>query len=492
MSIVVEQVGFRYPGRAGWALEGVDWQVDEGELALVTGPSGAGKSTLLRCVNGLIPHFSGGELRGRVVVEGLDTREHGPRALSRRVGFVFQDPDAQHVASTVEDELAFGMEQHGIDRRIMRERMERTLERLSLGHLRGRGIATLSGGERQRVAIGAAIAVEPRIVVLDEPLSQLDPDSVEEALAAIRSLIEEGMTVVVAEHRLGRLIGMSGQVREVVGVEGGGWRVEGATGSGFVGEKGEPGEGSFSPIVSVGNPGAREGLPNRSGSVLGATVRVVKADLGIGKRVILGGVDLELGPGEVLALVGANGSGKTTLLRSVLGALPPLRGRVEVETGGGAVAYLPQRPGAVLFNETVREEIAFTRRVNPSAPDAGWLVGVLELGPLLDRDPRDLSAGERERAALCAVLAANPSLALLDEPTRGMDERRKRILGDLLRALAAAGMTVVVATHDAELVDRAATRVVRIVDGRVTSDGGIAAVVASNEEAGIEVLDSRP
>lgn len=242
----------------------------------------------------------------------------------------------------------------------------------------------------------------------------------------------------------------------------------------------------------LGGKEALEGIPYRDGRLRGAEIRVQGADLGIGRRVILADVDLDIGPGEVVALVGANGSGKTTLLRSLLGALQPLRGRVFVETGEGGIAYLPQRPGAVLFNETVREEIAFTRRVNPKAPDPAWLVDVLELGPLLDRDPRDLSAGERERAALGAVLAAGPALALLDEPTRGMDARRKAILAEVLRGLGRAGTTVVVATHDADLVAMAATRVVRLEDGRVVSEAAGTDAEGAAEGAQNPVLDSRP
>ena len=457
MTVAFERVGFRYPDRDEWALTDETWSVGEGELALVTGPSGSGKSTLLRCVNGLVPHFSGGELRGRVMVAGLDTREHGPRRMSRTVGFVFQDPDAQHVAPTVEDELAFGMEQHGWPREKMVQRIERTLDQLSLRHLRGRSIATLSGGERQRVAIGAAVAVEPRILVLDEPLSQLDRESIDEVINTIRALHEDGMTVVVAEHRVDRLIGMAGRVRQM------GERVGGIS-FGATGSEGQE-------TGSAADHGALEGFsPTYGGSVAGAKVRVKNADLGIGKRVVLTGVSVEIGSGEVVALVGANGSGKTTLLRSLLGALPPLSGLVEIETGGKGVAYLPQRAGSVLFNETVGGEIAFTRRVNPAAPDPAWLVDALELEPLIDFDPRDLSAGERERAALAAVLAASPALALLDEPTRGMDWRRKVILARMLRRLAGAGATVVVATHDADLVARAATRVVRLEAGRVVEE----------------------
>lgn len=476
MTVSFEQAGFRYPGRREWAVSDVTWTVGNGELALVAGPSGSGKSTLLRCINGLVPHFSGGELQGRVLVDGLDTREHGPRSLSRTVGFVFQDPDAQHVTPTVEDELAFGMEQHGLPAATMRSRVDHTLDRLSLHHLRGRAIVTLSGGERQRIAIGAAIAAKPRVLVLDEPLSQLDPVSADEVIAAIRSLNDDGMTVVVAEHRLDRLMPIADQVRWVEPVV--------------------PARDSVQDLaaaaLSKATTGAREGLSYTDRRISGATVRVMNADLGIGRRTILPTVDLEIGPGEVVALVGPNGSGKTTLLRSLLGTLPALRGRVVVDLGGRGVAYLPQRPGAVLFNETVHDEIAFTRRVNPVAPDAAWLVELLELGPLLDRDPRDLSAGERERAALCAVLSASPALALLDEPTRGMDARRKEILAGLLRGLARVGTTVVVATHDAGLVAQIATRVIHLGGGQVVSTAPQPGVDTRTEKLENSVLDSRP
>ncbi|HET8521594.1 MAG TPA: ABC transporter ATP-binding protein, partial [Thermomicrobiales bacterium] len=204
--IQFEDVRYAYPDAMAPILDGVDWRVEEGEFVLVVGASGSGKSTLLRCINGLVPHFAGGRFGGAVTVRGYDTRRHGPRVLSRAVGFVFQDPEAQMVTGRVEDEIAFGMEQLGVPPITMRKRVEEMLDLLGLAQLRHRETATLSGGERQRVAIAAALALQPRVLVLDEPTSQLDPRGAEDVLAALARLNEDlGLTVVLAEHRLERV-----------------------------------------------------------------------------------------------------------------------------------------------------------------------------------------------------------------------------------------------------------------------------------------------
>ncbi len=198
---------YRYPERDTPALRELNWTVAPGEFVTVTGPSGSGKSTLLRCLNGLTPHFSGGTFDGVVTVAGHDTRHYSPRVLARLTGFVFQDPEAQFVAGRVDDELAFGMEQLGVPPVTMRKRVEEVLDLLGIAALRDREIATLSGGERQRVAVAAALALQPSILALDEPTSQLDPWGAEEVLAALTRLNEDlGLTVVLAEHRLERVV----------------------------------------------------------------------------------------------------------------------------------------------------------------------------------------------------------------------------------------------------------------------------------------------
>jgi energy-coupling factor transport system ATP-binding protein len=493
----LERVSFRYPDRDEPVLRDVDWTVPEGAYVLVAGASGSGKSTLLRCLNGLVPHFSGGRFGGSVSVRGLDTRIYGPRSLSRTVGFVFQDPESQLVTNRVEDELAFGMEQLGVPPLTMRKRVEEVLDLLGIAALRYRDPATLSGGERQRVAVAAALAIQPRLLVLDEPTSQLDPWGAEDVLTALTHLNEDlGLTVVLAEHRLERVIGHADRLRIL--------------------DRGEVLEGTPREVLSTCDPALTPPIV-RLGRTLGWTplpltikegrakvatdvrqprspeplaprpdappvVELRRVSAAYGKRAVLNEIDLEVRPGELVALMGRNGSGKTTLLRSIIGFHRPAFGRVVIAGRDATrtdpaelaadVGYLPQRPTSLLFRETVREELAFTLK-NHRRPglDPDQLLAELELGHLADRHPRDLSAGEQERVALAAILVAAPRVLLLDEPTRGMDYLRKQTLARLLHRLRDSGTAILVATHDVELVAALATRVVLLGDGEIVADG---------------------
>ena len=221
VEVAFDGVSFAYAGAGRVVLRDVDWRIEEGDFVVLAGPSGSGKSTMLRCLNGLVPHFSGGRFGGSVTVRGLDTRRCGPRVLSAQVGFVFQEPEAQRVAAIVEDELAFGMEQLGVAPVTMRKRVEEVLDLLGIAALRGRDLGTLSGGERQRVAVAAALTLQPRVLVLDEPTSQLDPWGAEDVVTALDRLNGDlGLTIVLAEHRLERVIGVADRMRALDG-EGG-------------------------------------------------------------------------------------------------------------------------------------------------------------------------------------------------------------------------------------------------------------------------------
>jgi energy-coupling factor transport system ATP-binding protein len=504
-------VTYRYPEAMADALRGFDWQVAPGDFVLIAGRSGSGKSTLLRCLNGLAPHFYGGRFGGRVEVAGRDAVANGPAGMSDAVGFVFQDPEAQAVLPTVEEELAFGLENLGAPPPIMRRRVEEALDLLGIAHLRHREISTLSGGERQRVAVASVMALQPPVLALDEPTSQLDPLGAEEVLSALHRLNSElGVTIALAEHRLERVIGhadrllylpgpgqpaIDGPVRETLRalplgpplVELG-RRLEWEPLPLTIREgrrlavNHRPPALKPRPAVPAGDPPALE--------LRGVSFAYGDSRTGARRRPVLREISLRVEPGELVALMGRNGAGKSTLLRLVMGLLRAERGGVRVagrEVGRAETAeiarlagYVPQQPALLLFADSVRAELEFTRRHHPDAPPAGPVLAALDLADLAERYPRDLSVGEQQRTALAAILAAGPRLLLLDEPTRGMDYAHKADLARYLAALMAAGVAVVLATHDVELVARCADRVVILGDGELIADGPPRAVLAGS------------
>jgi energy-coupling factor transport system ATP-binding protein len=492
--IEFEDVSVSYPGTDHPALAHVDLRVAEGEMCLVMGRTGSGKSTLLRAVNGLVPHFSGGTLSGRVVVDGRDTATHRPRDLAEVVGFVGQDPLAGFVTDNVEDELAYAMESLGILAPVMRKRVEETLDLMGLAELRGRPLTHLSGGQQQRVAIGAVLTAQPHILVLDEPTSALDPLAAEDVLSTLQRLVHDlGMTVVLAEHRLERVVQY---VDRIVHVPGDGAPVV----------NGDPAEilavtPIAPPVVELGRLAGWSPLPltvrdarRRSIELRHRLAHVrppsheppLRTDelvsikdlvVGYGRRPVLKGMSLSVRAGEVVAVMGRNGSGKSTLLRAMVGLHRPQSGRVDAAAAG----LVPQVPSDLLYAASVTAECATSDR------DAGVRAGTTRdlldrLGPGLpdDRHPRDLSEGEKLTLALAIVLAAGPRLVLLDEPTRGLDYVAKRRLVRVLHELTEAGHGVVLATHDVELVAEVATRVVVVADGDVVADGPAPEVVVSS------------
>jgi energy-coupling factor transport system ATP-binding protein len=437
----LSHLSYWYPGASAAALADVTMQIDEG-LTVVAGPSGGGKSTLLRVLNGLVPHFHGGRIAGTAAVEGFDIIETPTRRLARTVGFVFQDPELQTVYDAVDREVAFGLENIALPPREMADRVEEALHAAGVAHLAGRSVRTLSGGERQRVALASALAMRPRLVVLDEPTSQLDPEGAAMVLAAVMSLVEQGRSAVIAEHRLERLLPAA---RAVVEVDAG--RVR----SGL----------SHDPAISPAL--APREAPTSTGPVAWSLAGVTA---GFGSHVVLDGVDAAGHQGEVVALCGPNGGGKTTLLRLIAGALSPANGKVERRPG--RIAYLPQNPTTLLHRPTLRSEVTLTldRANENEAPEV--ILEQLGLLSVAERYPRDLSCGERQRAALAAVLPGTPQLVLLDEPTRGMDKEARHALIRLVSRLRDGGSAVVLATHDADLRAALADRELRVSDGKVT------------------------
>jgi energy-coupling factor transporter ATP-binding protein EcfA2 len=511
-------VTVRYPGADRPVLERCDLTVPEGELCLVIGRTGSGKSTLLRCVNGLVPHFTGGTLSGRVTVAGRDTRTHPPRELADVVGVVGQDPLSGFVSDTVEEELAYGMECLGVPAQAMRQRTEEVLDLLGLAPLRGRALADLSAGEQQRVAIGAVLTSTPRVLVLDEPTSALDPPAAEEVLAALTRLVHDlGLTVLVAEHRLERVVQYADRV---IHLPGGGERPQ----------VGRPAEvlaaapvappvvrlgrlaGWSPPPLSVRDARRRAGeLRARLAAATAAAATPAAATppsaaippgapplartnalvVSYGAVFALRGVDVALHRGQVVALMGRNGAGKSSLLRCLVGLRRPDGGRVDVDGIRPAdrpaaevvrrVGLVPATAADLLYADSVADECADADREahRPPGTTAALLEGIEPAIPP-DRHPRDLSEGQRLALALAVVLAAAPPLLLLDEPTRGLDYPAKARLVGVLRRLAAAGHAVLLATHDVELVAELADRVLLLADGELVADGPTREVITGS------------
>jgi energy-coupling factor transporter ATP-binding protein EcfA2 len=513
--IQLDQVNYRYPGTGSPVLQQLSLEIEEGEFLLVMGPSGAGKSTFLRCLNGLVPHFYGGTIAGQVRVGGRDPVVLGPRGMADLVGFVLQDPEAQFVVDRVEDELAFALENQGLDPLRMRKRVEEVLDQLNIAPLRGRSVTTLSGGERQRVAIAAVMTLQPQVLVLDEPTSQLDPQGAEEVLDTLVKLNQDlGLTVVLSEHRLERVVQY---VDRILYFPGDGQaplldeprvvlrRVEMAPPLVALAKALD-----WSPLpltLKEARPFARaaargrkppslsaESLP-ASSIQTAATIAVEELAFSYNGHRALQGISMQVHRGEFVALMGRNGSGKTTLLKHLVGLLKPDQGRVTVGNGRGPmdtrhtsveeiirlVGYVPQNPNALLFSDTVQQELDFTRRGHglPPADQAG-LLGTLGLEGLAESYPRDLSVGERQRVALASILAAEPQILLLDEPTRGLDYQQKAALADFLRQEKARGRTILMATHDVELVATCADRVILLAEGQVVVDGSVRQVMSES------------
>ena len=489
---------FSYAGAPTPTLRDVDLTIEEGELCLVIGPTGAGKTTLLRAINGLVPHFTGGHASGEVRVAGRSTRDFPPRELADVVGLVGQDPAASFVTDTVEDELAYTMENLGIAPSAMRRRVEDTLDLLGLHDVRERPLSALSGGQQQRVAIGAVLCASPRVLVLDEPTSALDPAAAEEVLASLTRLVHDlGITVVLAEHRLERVVPFADRVALVPG--GGDPLVVGPTAEVMKGAPVAP------PIVELGRVAGWSPLPlsvrdarRLAGPLIRrlrtaphslapasdgrAVAEVERLAVTFGEVAALRGVSMSLAAGEVVAVMGRNGSGKSTLLGQLAGLREPTRGQVRVMAQRPTdvparrlirmVGLVPQEPGLLLYGESVGDECRAADRETGLEPGetASALEGIVGgLDP--ERHPRDLSEGQRLALALAVVLAPRPRLILLDEPTRGLDYPGKDRLVANVRRLAAEGACVVMATHDVELVAKVAGRAVVLAEGEVVADG---------------------
>jgi len=434
-AIALAGVGYRYPGAAAPTISNIDLVVDRGRIVVLEGPSGGGKTTLLRVLAGLAPAFHGGEAWGTASVAGLDLRTAAPGLIAQRVGFLFQEPEAQGVMTETLRDVAFGLQCRGWAADRIEPAARAALAAVGCAHLVGRRLDTLSSGERQRVALAAVLAPEPDVLVLDEPTAQLDDDAACELVGQLRRLADRGLAIVLSEHRRDRIEHLAD---EVLGVEGG-----------RIGAPPAPAAYPAEPVTAVA-----------SGAPL---LTLEEVDLRRDGAPVLDRISCTLHRGGSIALVGPNGSGKSTLLRAIAGLETPTAGtiatarrdltHVPADRRVPEIRLVPQDPGRTLLEDTAEAEIRTGAALLGMPEEPGSrAIDDLGLSPLLDRHPRDLSVGERERVAIAAALAIEPAILLLDEPTRGMDAVHRATMARIIGERRARGLATITATHDRAFV----------------------------------------
>jgi energy-coupling factor transport system ATP-binding protein len=498
----VEGLTFRYRRATEPALRDVSFTLAAGEVLLVAGPSGCGKSTLIRALNGLIPHSYRGDLGGEVRISGTRTADRRLRELATVVGTVLQDPAKQVVASTVAGELAFGPENLGLDRVEIERRVDEVSAVAEIGGLLGRTTDELSGGELQQVAVAGALMLRPRLLVLDEPLANLDPHAAARLLAQVRRLADAGTAVVIVEHRIEDA--MAARPDRVLYLEDGSVEYHGALDGFFAVADPRAVKVPFDvwldraragleapPEVQPRSPiGPADGAPPR------LEWRAVSA--AYDGRTVLHDVRAALGAREIVAVLGPNGSGKTTLFKAAIGLVPPSSGEVLVDgatTAGRSVAdlaavfgYVLQNPSQMLFAPTVREELLFGPRNlgrDPARFDelVATTLGRVRLEAeegVADRPPRTLSFGQQKRLSTAVALALEPRTLVLDEPSAGQDHRNAATFMREVRRIEGLE-SVYFVTHDADLALSNADRIIILRDGRVVADGTPLEVIADRE-----------
>ena len=520
MILRFEGVSYRYPSAASWALNGLDLSLEPGESVLIAGSSGSGKSTLCRACIGLVPHFHHGKWIGKVFVDGLDTTQHPVYELFRHAGLVFQNTDAQLFNQTVESELTYGLESLGLPHDEIEQRLNWASRLVELGNLMYRSPHLLSGGEKQRVALGSILALRPRLLLLDEPFTHLDPQGTEELRRILRMMKSEGMALILVEHRLHEMIE---DVDQVIVLHQGKIAAKGAPDQVLDREVSDYGL-NLPPLVRLFREMGLKGRPlsvkdsiqtlkdqnlvtQFSSRLLEAAKKapispprtsppaVEAEDLCFSYHglPVLQNIHFKLLRGESVALVGRNGTGKTTLIKHLNGLLRPDSGRLKIlgqETQRRRVSQLSshvgfvwQNPNDQLFQPTVREEVLTGPKALGSY-DPSWcdeLFNRFGLASLLERSPFTLSEGQKKRVAFAAALAVKPEVIVLDEPTAGQDESFRRELAKFIVELQSEERTVLLVTHDLEFAAEHANRWLVLAEGRIIADGPPAAVMADSK-----------
>jgi energy-coupling factor transport system ATP-binding protein len=482
-------VTFRYRDRAEPSIRDLTFEMAAGELLLLAGASGSGKTTLLRCINGLIPRSYKGELAGRILIQGQEIAGLPLARISQMAGTVLQDPERQILGTKVVGEVAFGLENLGLPRPEIARRVDEALETLGIAHLRSRETFSLSGGEKQKVALAGVLAMRPRLLLLDEPLASLDPASAQETLALVRRLVDEGMAVLMVEHRVEDVLGI--HPNRVMYISGGEARylgpLEGLNKVVDYREIKLPAPMIVEAAAGDPPPAPLDILPSgkkphERGEPL---VQFQQVRFGYNGQEVLKEITLDIHRGEVVAVLGPNGAGKTTLVKHAIGLLKPRSGRVLVDGKdtrrisvaqiASTLGYVFQSPSHMLFAPTVNEELAFGPTNLGHAPEAirEEVIEAIRIVNLDGREqdpPLSLSFGQQKRVSIAAILAMRSRILVMDEPTAGQDYKNYREFMDAIVQLPGFEAILFI-THDIDLAVIYANRVLLVDGGRVVADG---------------------
>ncbi len=488
--LVVDNLSFRYRDRQGTAIHNASFEANPGEVLLIAGASGCGKTTLVRCINGLIPRSYKGEMEGKILVFGEEVKDWKLSQISQKVGTVLQDPERQILGTKVLNEIAFGLENLGMSRSEIFTRVDEALEFLKITHLRERETFNLSGGEKQKVALAGILAMRPSIVLLDEPLASLDPASAQDTLDAVRALADQGLSILMVEHRVEdvlrirpeRVMYMSdGEVRylgDVAGLS----RVVNYR------EVKLPAEDIVERAKLDTPPAEITVLPGAVGKAAEKEALVQFENVAFGydiDREVLHGLNIDINSGDVIAVLGPNGAGKTTFVKHAIGLLKPKSGRVLVDghdTREASVAqiahtlgYVFQSPSHMLFAPTVREELAFGPTNMKHAKEQIGLevkeaLKIVNLSEKENDPPLALSFGQQKRVSIAAILAMHSKILVMDEPTAGQDYQNYMNFMDSILQMPAFEAILFI-THDVDLAAIYANRILMINDGKLVADG---------------------
>lgn len=476
MAISLKDVWFKYPQSSNWAIRGINLNVNTGESACITGPSGCGKTTLCMCLNGLIPHHIPGELRGNTTLDKWNIKKSSIAELSQRVGLVFQNPESQLFLLRIIDEVAFGPENLCVPPNEILERVERALEDVGMLGKEEENPTEISGGQKQRVAIASVLSMKPNILVLDEPLTQLDHGGKTRLLEVLKKLKSEGISIIITEHNITPLLYLVDKLivmndGEIILVK-------------YVKDL------SLEDIDKIKRIGVRWHLKRRDNKKSRARCRCPG-----GFRVFvenasytypngaeaLKDASLKVKRGEFLGLVGENGSGKSTLLKCIMGFLKPKHGKIVVtgienptpEDLFGRVGFIFQNPDCQLFEENVFSEIAFSLRKmglreNEIEKRVSWALEAVDMNGYELKNPLTLSMGQRHRVALASILVMKPRVILLDEPMHGLDIKNAERILDIIKSMQEnLETTIVMASHDREVLEIYADRIVEMVGSHI-------------------------